>query len=315
MVRGRDAETPTEIPAKGWKDILWRVKDEIAEDRVGLIAAGVAFYGLLALFPALSAVLAIAGLVMDPQQVTEQIRQLEGVVPSQVLEIITNQTKEVAGANSGGLGLAAVAGLLIALYSASKGTGSLMQGMNVAYDETESRSFFKKIAVQLGLTLFLILGIVIGLAATVVVPAILSLLNESRMVETIGTIIAWSIMFVLSIFGLGFFYAFAPDRDRPEFRWVTPGALTACILWLIASAGFGFYVANFGTYNESFGALAGVVVMLMWFWMSAFIVLLGAELNAEAEAQTRKDTTVGYNEPTNGREAVKTNEAGETLNA
>lgn len=315
MVRGRDAETPTDIPAKGWKDILWRVKDEIGEDRVGLIAAGVAFYGLLALFPALSAVLAIAGLVMDPQQVTEQIRQLEGVVPSQVLEIITNQTKEVAGANSGGLGLAAIAGLLIALYSASKGTGSLMQGMNVAYDETETRTFIKKFAVQLGLTLFLILGIVIGLAATVVVPAVLSLLNESQTVETIGTIIAWSLMFVLSIFGLGFFYAFAPDRDRPEFRWVTPGALAACILWLIASAGFGYYVSNFGTYNESFGTLAGVVVMLMWFWISAFIVLLGAELNAEAESQTRNNTTVGEDQPVDARGAAKTNTSGEMTNA
>lgn len=312
MTRGRHAESPAKIPATGWKDIAWRVKDQIAEDRIGLIAAGVAFYGLLALFPALSAILAIAGLVMDPQQVTSQLQQLAGVVPAQVLDIISSQTEAVAGSASGGLGLAAIAGLLIALYSASKGTESLMQGMNVAYDESEERGFVRKTAVKLGLTLFLVLGIVLGLVATVFIPAVLAIVNQSALVEALGTLIGWACLFVLSILGLGVLYSFAPSRDRPKMRWVTPGAVIACVLWLVASAGFGFYVANFGSYNESFGALAGVVVMLMWFWISAFIVLLGAEINAEAEAQTRVDSTVGRERPMGARDAEKADNLGET---
>lgn len=310
MTRGRHAEAPHRIPPKGWKDIALRVKDEIAADHVGLIAAGVAFYGLMALFPAITALLAIGGLMVEPSQIVDQISQLEGVVPDEVMEIIIGQATQVAGSREGGLGLAAVAGILIALYSASKGMNSLIEGMNVAYDEEEKRGFFMKTFVTLTLTLFLITGLLMGLLATLAVPSVIALVDAGPVTEVLGSLLAWGVLLVMTMAGLAVLYRYGPSRDKPELLWASPGAVAACVLWLAGSAGFAFYVGNFGSYNESFGALAGVVVLLMWLWISAFIVLLGAEINAEVEAQTAYDTTVGPEEPMGERGAVKADKLG-----
>ncbi|WP_295313846.1 YihY/virulence factor BrkB family protein [Roseobacter sp.] len=315
MARGRTASDPTEIPPKGWKDIAFRLKDEVAQDRVGLIAAGIAFYGLLALFPAITAVIAIAGLIAEPVQITNQVGQLAGLIPQEVTTIITDQATEVAGSREGGLGIAALIGVGIALWSASKGTSSLIQGLNAAYDEEETRGFFKKLITRLGLTLFIILGICTGLAVTMAVPAVTGALNAGIVVETLGSIVAYLLLFAMATVGLAVIYRYGPSRDNPEFAWVSPGALLACVMWVVASAGFAFYVGNFASYNETFGTLGGVVILLMWFWISAFIVLLGAELNAETEAQTRHDTTVGKDLPMGERDAVKADNLGEAETA
>ncbi|SFS21257.1 YihY/virulence factor BrkB family protein [Yoonia litorea] len=311
MTRGRDATTPSEIPTSGWKDIAFRVKDEVAEDRVGLIAAGVAFYGLLALFPAITAILAVGGLWFAPGQMIDQFAVLQGFVPEAVMNIITQQATEIAGSQSTGLGIAAIIGLLLAIYSASKGMGSLMDGMNVAYDEQEERGFVRLKLQTLGLTLLLIFGLLVGLVAMLGVPVVLQALNFGAAAETLGAIIIVAVLLGLTIFGLSLLYKYGPSRDPAEFRWVTPGAVVAAIFWLIGSAGFAFYVANFGTYNESFGALGGVVILLMWLWISAFVIILGAELNAEMEAQTRRDSTVGRDMPMGKRDARKADNLGE----
>ena len=311
MARGRDADTPLEIPAKGWKDILLRVKDEIAEDHVGLIAAGVAFYGLLALFPAITALLAIGGLVVAPAEIVAAMDQMRGLVPDEVMEIIVGQATAVAGSREGGLGLAALVGILVALWSASKGMASLMEGMNVAYDEEETRGFFTLNAVKLGLTVFLIFGLIVAIISILGVPIVVNVLGANPALEALGTALVWALLFGMTIFGLAVIYRYGPSRDKPEFAWISVGSVAACVIWLIGSAGFAFYVGNFGSYQESFGALAGVVVLLMWFWISAYIVLLGAELNAEMEAQTARDTTVGPDEPMGQRGATKADELGE----
>ncbi|MCK0097720.1 YihY/virulence factor BrkB family protein [Yoonia sp. F2084L] len=311
MTRGRQADSPTDIPAKGWKDIAFRLKDEISEDRVGLIAAGVAFYGLLALFPAITAVLAIGGLLVEPNQIINQLSALSGIVPEAVMNIITEQATEVAGSREGGLGLAAIVGIALAIYSASKGMGSLMDGMNVAYDEKEERGFIRLKLETLGLTLFLIFGLLVAFSAMIGIPILLNALSFGAFAETAAGIAIIAIILALSLVGLAVLYGYGPSRDAPEFKWVSPGAIAACIIWLIGSAGFAFYVANFGSYNESFGALGGVVVLLMWLWISAFIVMLGAELNAEMEAQTRHDTTVGRDLPMGERDAAKADNLGE----
>nr|WP_306263611.1 YihY/virulence factor BrkB family protein [Pararhizobium sp. IMCC3301] len=310
MSRGRRAETPAEIPAVGWKDVAFRVKDELATDRVGLLAAGVAFYGLLALFPAITAVIAISGLLVEPSQIIDQLEGLSGLVPEEVLTIVTDQATSVAGSRSGGLGLVAVIGLLIALYSASKGMASLIQGLNVAYDEDESRGFFKLKLVTFGLTLLLIVGLLIGLGATLAVPAVLAFVDLGPVGAIAIAALPWIGLIALTISGLSALYRYAPSRDAPEWKWASAGAIVGSLLWIVASAGFAFYVGNFGSYNESFGALAGVVVLLMWFWISAFIILLGAELNAELEAQTRADSTVGPDRPMGQRDAVKADNLG-----
>ena len=311
MARGRSADTPTEIPPLGWKDIAFRVKDEIAADSVGLIAAGVAFYGLLALFPAITALIAISGLLVEPREIVELLERLSGLMPQEVIEIVTQQATEVAGSREGGLGLAALFGILIALYSASKGMASLIEGINVAYDEVEKRGFVKLKLVTLGLTLMLMLGLLCAALATLALPAFLAFIDLGPTVEILLTVGLWIALLCLAIFGLAILYRYAPSRDEPEWKWASPGAVVACLVWVVASAGFAFYVANFGSYNESFGTLAGVVVLLMWFWISAFIILLGAELNAEMEAQTRKDTTEGPDKPMGSRDAVKADRLGE----
>lgn len=311
MARGRTAESPDNIPAKGWKDVAFRVKDEIANDRIGLVAAGVAFYGLLALFPAITAVIAISGLLVEPSQIVEQMRSFSGLMPEEVMTIITDQATSVAGSRDGGLGLAAIVGILVALYSASKGMASLIEGLNVVYDENESRGFIKLKLVTLGLTLLLIAGLVIGLGVTLAVPAILTFANLGPLSSVLATVLPWILLVAMTMLGLAALYHFAPSRDRPEWQWASPGAIIGCIMWIVASVGFAFYVGNFGSYNESFGTLAGAIVLLMWFWISAYIVLVGAEVNAELEAQTRKDTTVGKDEPMGERDAVKADNLGE----
>ncbi|KIN65856.1 Ribonuclease BN [Sulfitobacter noctilucae] len=315
MSRGRQADKPTGIPVRGWKDIVFRVKDEIASDNVGLIAAGVAFYGLLALFPSITAMVAISGLLVEPNMLVEQLNSLSGLVPEEVITIMTAQATEVAGSREGGLGLAAILGILVALYSASKGMASLMQGINVAYDEDENRGFFKLKLVTFGLTLFLIFGLLVSMAAMLALPAVLSFIELGPIVEITLTAAMWVGLVLLTMFGLSVLYRYATSRDNPEWSWASAGAAVACLLWIIASAGFAFYVGNFGSYNESFGALAGVIVLLMWFWISAFIILLGAELNAEMEAQTRKDTTVGKDLPMGDRDAIKADRLGEAERA
>lgn len=311
MARGRSAETPTEIPAKGWKDIAFRLKDEISEDRVGLIAAGVAFYGLLALFPAITALIAISGLLVEPNAVVEQMRSLSGIVPEEVIVIITEQATAVAGSREGGLGLAAIFGVLVALYSASKGMSSLMEGINVAYDEEEERGFIRLKLVTFALTIFLMLGLLIALFAMLGLPAALAVVSLGPVVETLITIALLIALLALTMLGLSVLYRYAPSRDEPEWKWASVGAVVGCIVWLVASAGFAFYVSNFGSYNESFGTLAGVIVLLMWFWISAFIILMGAELNAELEAQTLVDTTQGRDQPMGERDAEKADTLGE----
>ncbi|MGR3550851.1 YihY/virulence factor BrkB family protein [Pseudooceanicola sp.] len=315
MNRGRYAETPRAIPAKGWKDIAFRVKDEMGSDHVGLIAAGVAFYALLAIFPAITALMALAGLAMEPAEVTLQLKTFTAMIPKEAAQIILDQAVAVTGSEETGLGLAFVLGLLLAIYSSSKGMGSLIEGLNVAYDESEQRGFIKKMFTTLTLTLFLIVGLLMGLAASLAVPAVLGFVTLPSWLETTVALSGWVILAALTVFGLAVLYRYGPCRTNAQWKWLSPGALAASLIWIIASLGFSIYVSNFGSYNESFGSMAGVIILLMWLWISAFIVLLGAELNSEIEAQTRYDTTVGPGEPMGERGAVKADTLGRSAEA
>jgi len=310
MARGRGAETPTEIPAPGWKDILLRVKDEIGADHVSLVAAGVAFYALLAIFPAVTALMALAGLVMEPAQVTEQLEAVTRLIPEEAATIILDQAVAVTGSQETGLGWAFLIGVGLALYSASKGVGSLMEGLNVAYDEDETRGFVTKLIWTLGLTLMLVGVLLLGLGATLAIPAVVGFLALPDWIETLLTYGSWVLLAFLTVLALAVLYRYGPARDNAEWKWLTPGSVIACVLWIVASIGFSIYVSNFGSYNESFGSMAGAIILLMWLWISAFIVLLGAEFNSEMEAQTRKDSTTGPDEPMGARDAVKADKLG-----
>ena len=310
MTHGRNARRPHHIPLRGWWDIALRLKDRIAQDRIGLIAAGVAFFGLLALFPAISAMIAISGLLVDPTQVVDQLNGFANVVPQEVIEIISGQAREVASTRTGGLELTAVLSVIIAFYSASSGVASLIKGVNVAYDESEKRGFLKLKMLTFALTLFLMLGLLFALLATLALPAIFALIDLGSTTTVLVTSAFWAAMCTMTIIGLSVFYRYGPSRSAPKWSWASFGAVAGCVLWIAASAGFAFYVSKFGSYNESFGTIGGVVVLLLWFWISAFIVLLGAEMNAEIEAQTRIDTTVGPDAPMGSRDAVKADTLG-----
>lgn len=310
--RGRDAATPTEIPKAGWWDILWRVKDEISRDHVGLIAAGIAFYGLLAVFPAITALMALAGLLYQPTELVAALEGVSQVVPPDVSEILLAQAESVAGSQEGGLTLGLALGLALAFWSASTGMGSLMEGLNVAYDEREKRGFIKLKLQTIAMTIAAMFGIVISAGLIIAVPVALRFLTFAPILETLVQILSYVPMAAIFVGGVTALYRWGPSRSNAQLKWLTPGAVLSSILWLIASVGFSIYVQNFGSYNETFGSIAGVIVLLMWMWISAWVVLLGAELNSEIEAQTARDTTTGLREPMGHRGAVKADNLGET---
>ncbi len=308
--RGRRAQAPSEIPAKGWRDIAFRVKDEITADHVSVVSAGVAFFGLLALFPAIAALVSIAARFMDPAQIEAQIESAASVLPQNAASILQGQAQSVASTSETGAGLAALFGIVVSLYGASKGMRTLMEGMNIAYDEEEDRGFIKEYAVSFALTLFLIFGLLIAVAFTVLVPALLGNLGLPDMIVTLVEWGRWPLLAILTMLGLAVLYRFGPSREDPEWRWVSWGSVIATVLWIVGSIAFSIYVRNFGSYNESYGALGGVIILLTWLWLSAFIVLLGAEINSEMEHQTEHDTTTGRNVAKGERGAVKADEVG-----
>lgn len=308
--RGRDAEGPTDIPARGWIDIAWRVKDEVLADNVGLVAAGVAFYGLLAIFPAITAMMAIAGLLYQPAELVAALEGVSRIVPPDVSAILLDQAKAVAGGAEGGLTLGLILGLGLALWSASAGVGSLLQGLNVAYDERETRGLVRLKLVTLGLTLAMIAGVLAAATLIVAVPVALAFLPVAPGMETAIVVLRYVPLAALFAGGVMALYRYGPCRARAKWRWLTVGTLASGMLWLAASMGFSLYVQNFASYNETFGSIAGVIVLLMWMWLSAYAVLLGAELNAEIEAQTARDSTVGPREPMGHRGAAKADNLG-----
>lgn len=310
--RGRRAEQPLDLPAKGWKDVLLRTKDELSADNVSVLAAGIAFFGLLALFPAIAAIILIAGLVTDPMMIEQQIEQFAAGLPENAAQILEGQAQKVAAGGNTTLGWAALGSILFALYGASKGIKTLMVGMNVAYDEPETRGFLRLNAVALALTFLVILVVVIALGLMLVLPVLADWFGIAFLSGAFIFYGRWVLLAGIAFAALSVLYRYGPSRDAPEWRWVTPGSVIAVILWILASAAFAFYVRNFGNYNETYGALGGVIVLLTWLWVSSYIVLLGAELDSEMEHQTRLDTTVGASERMGERDAVKADTLGES---
>ena len=291
--------------------MLRRVWEVNQRDNLGLIAAGVAFYCLLALFPAISALVAISGLfLLDPGQVVEQMGTATALLPEGARTIILDQAQAVATSGTDGLGLAVIIGLVVALVSASRGVGALIGGLNIAYDEVEYRSLVRLFALNVGLTALLIAGLIIALTLAAAVPAALSLVlvdTAPRWLATAGSFVVLGLLFAAS---LAVLYRVGPARTHARWQWLSVGSLLATIVFVAGSAGFAFFVTNFGTFNESFGSLAGVVILLLWLWLSAFIVLLGASLNGELEAQTKVDSTVGEPKHMGERGAIKADRLG-----
>ena len=301
--RGRDAEHPGKIPARGWLDVLWRAWGQTSEANLFLAAGGVTYAILLALFPALAALVSIYGLVLDPTQVEKQVSALSGVLPEQSRQLLIDELHQLISKSSGALGLGATFGLLLALWSASRGISGLITALNIAYEEREHRGFFKLNLVALGLTIALMLGGLVVIALVAVLPAAVQLVGVSNGAKWLLLLLEWPLLIVVVMLGLAVLYRYAPDREKPQWRWVSEGAVAATFLWIMASAGFTFYVANFNSYDKTYGSLGGVIILLTWLYLSALIVLFGAVINNQSEKQTRKDSTEGPPNPLGQRGA------------
>lgn len=301
--RGRSAERPQDIPARGWRDVLWRSWQEISDNNIFLIAGGVTYSILLALFPALAALVSLYGLLLDPGQIEQQVNSLGTMLPEQSRQMLTQELHQLATSSNSALGFGAVFALLFALWTASRGMSGLISALDIAYEQKETRSFFRFNLAALVLTIGAILGGIVAIALVGVLPAAVQLIGLGATMKWILLIVEWPLLIVLVMVGLSVMYRYGPDRRKPQWRWASPGAIAATVLWIIASIAFTAYVANFGSYDKTYGSLGGVVVLLTWLYLSSFVVLLGAVINAQAEQQTERDSTTGHEKPLGRRGA------------
>ena len=267
----------------GWWGVARRVKDDIKADNVSMVAAGAAFFGLLALFPALAAAVALYGLVTSPETVGAHLGLLEGFMPEEARMLLAEQLQRITEATDTSLGIGAIVALLIALWSSAKGVKALMTALDIVYDEPESRGFFKLNSTALLLTLAMLIVVPLSLAAVAVLPALVDRLPVPDIVATAARWLRWPLLAAVAAGAIALLYRFGPVRNRPRPTRLWPGALVATALWLIASALFSWYVSSFGSYDETYGSVAALAVVMMWFWLSALAVLIGGEVNAELE--------------------------------
>ncbi len=310
--RGRDAANPTQIPPHGWKDVVWRTWRDMSDKNLFLVAGGVTYSVLLALFPGLAALVSIYGLFLDPGQIEQQMGAATGMLPGQARDMLQQELHQLATASTGALGLSAVVGLLFALWSASRGMSGMMTALNIAYGEQERRSFLKFNMLAIILTLGMVLGGIVGLLLVAVLPAVVTAIGLGGTTKWLLLVLEWPLLMAMMMLGLTSLFRYAPDRDKPQWRWVSPGAITATVLWTLGSIAFAVYVANFSSYDKTYGTLGGAVVLLTWLYLSSLAVLIGAEVNAEAERQTHKDTTTGAARPMGTRDAHAADTLGES---
>jgi membrane protein len=291
--RGRSADKPSQIPSQGWKDIVLRVYRGISEDRILLVAAGVTFYALLAIFPGLAALISIYGLFADPATIASRLDTIGSIAPGGATDVLRDQLTRLASQGGTTLGISFLISLAISLWTATSGVKAIFDALNFVYEEEEKRSFVKLNALALLFTLGIIGFIPLMLAAVVALPIALNFVPVPGLTTFLVKVGRWPILFVLLNSGLEALYRYGPSRTQPRWRWVTWGSVFAAIVWLAASVLFSWYVANFGSYNKTYGSLGAIIGFMTWIWLSIIVVLVGAKLNAEIEHQTARETTTG----------------------
>ncbi|MGY1855930.1 YihY/virulence factor BrkB family protein [Modestobacter sp. SYSU DS0290] len=305
---GVHAETPLQIPPRGWLQVVKRAWAENNADNMPIIAGGVAFFGFLAIFPTLIATVSIYGLVADADTVERQIASLSEQLPDEAAELIGDQLRNIVENSGGALTVSLILSILGALWSSSGGTNNLVKAVNIAYDEVETRSFVKLRALALLLTLGAIVFVLITFSLVAVLPIVLDALPLGGFGSVLAQVARWVLILGVMVGSLAVLYRVAPDRDAPRFAWVSLGSLLVTLVWALVSLGFSFYVNNFGSYDKTYGAIAGVIVLMLWLYLTCYLVLLGAEINAETEHQTTVDTTEGDPQPMGQRDAVVADE-------
>jgi membrane protein len=310
--RGRSADSPTKIPSRGWKDILWRVYEDISAHRLLMVAAGVVFYAMLAVVPAITALVSIYGLFADASTINQHLSFIATMMPGTAYDLISDQITRIAGNNNGKLTFAFVFGLGMALWSANAGMKSIFDALNIVYDENEKRSFIKLNLISLAFTLSAVVALLTAVGAVVALPLVLQYLGLAEDRQTwLLALLRWPVLLVLVMLGLALLYRFGPSRRDAQWRWVTPGSMFASFAWLAISALFSLYLSKFTDYNATYGSLGAVIGLMMWIWLSVTVILIGAELNAEIEHQTARDTTESGGKPLGARGAVMADTVGE----
>jgi membrane protein len=313
--RGRTAMHPKEIPAAGWRDIFARVRAEIGSDHVSLVSAGLAMYALLAVFPGLAAAVAVYGIFASPEEAIGHMQGFSEILPPGTWDLFSRQLQTLAGQAQGSLSIAALAGLAVALWGARAGMSALMVATNIAYAEPEKRGFFKQTLLSLAFTVAAIIGFLVVLAVGVVLPLALQVLGTSDWVQVLVRVSRWVVLWLVAVLAFSALYRYAPSRQYARWRWVTWGSAVAATLWILVSVGFAFYVSTFASYGKTYGTLGGVIALLMWFYLSSFTVVVGAEINAEMERQTKRDTTEGPEVPMGQRGAYAADTLGPSATA
>jgi membrane protein len=307
--RGRDAARPAEIPRRGWRDVLWRTWLEFNKDRVPAVAGGVAFFCILAIFPALAAFVSLYGLFADVNVAIKHLTLLAGVLPAASLSFVGEQMVRVAAGRPEGLGLAFGISLLVSLWSANAGVKALFDGLNIIYEEREKRGLARLNLVSLAFTFGALVFVVVVLAAVVALPVALGLLGVR---DDLMWALRWPLLLALAMGWFSAIYRFGPSRAPPRWRWVNWGSAVAAILWLLASMLFSEYVGRFGHYDKTYGSLGAAIGFMTWIWITVIVILMGAELNAEMEHQTAVDSTTGAPEPMGRRGARMADTLGAT---
>jgi membrane protein len=302
--RGRHATAPWQIPWTGWKDVLWRVYASVNDNRLLAVAAGVVFYSLLAIFPAVAAFVSLYGLIADASTIDAHLSLASGVLPAGAVDLLHEQITKLTSKGGAKLSLGFVVGLCIALWSANAGMKAIIDALNVVYDEKEKRSFVKLNLASLLFTLVAIFSLMVALGAVVIAPIVFSVVGLSPLFGLAIAVLRWPLLLVLAAIALAAIYRYGPSRREARWQWLSLGSVAAALGWLLSSVLFSWYIASFGAYNATYGSLGAAVGMMMWMWISAIVILLGAQLNAEIEHQTARDSTVGVEKPLGRRGAV-----------
>lgn len=283
-MKSKSIKSPREIDSSGWKKVLKRVKVLIVQDNITIISAGVAFYAFLAIFPGIMAIFSIYGLTTDAQSVQKQITSLAEVMPEETISIIERRVNNLMNTSTAALSWGTTFGILLALWSANRGIKSLFTGLDIVYRVENGRSFIKQNVVSLAFTLGIIVVIIVSLSFIVLFPALINTIGLHDRIDSLISWLRWPALAIMVISAISIIYQYGPARKTPGFQWVVYGATVATLVWLLASWGFSLYVSNFGNFNEMYGALSAVVIMLLWLFISSFIILVGAVLNRTAEA-------------------------------
>lgn len=308
--RGREANAPGEIPKRGWRDIVLRVFWSISEDRVLATSGAVAFFALLAIFPAVATIVSLYGLFADASTIGTHLTLLAGILPAGVLELIADQITLIAGQTGDRLGTAFAVSLAVSLWSANSGVTALFDALNVVYKEREKRSLILFYGTAFLFTIATVAMLISAIVGVVVLPFVLSFVGFATGSERLLAILRWPALLAVVVLGLALVYRYGPSRRAAQWRWVLWGSAGAAVLWVAASMLFSWYVANFDSYNKTYGSLGAGVGFMTWIWLSVVIVMLGAEFNAEMEHQTARDTTDGNPKPLGTRGASMADHVG-----